>query len=95
MPKIEDHPVPGYSKDGKSSASGKEGPAPGPTSESDYGLFTWQRLLQGTTLTLGCNNVFGQDPPDAFGQGGNAVGYPGFTYDATGRFVYVRLTKKF
>ena len=26
---------------------------------------------------------------------GNSTGYPGFIYDATGRFVYVRLTKKF
>jgi len=32
---------------------------------------------------------------EAFGEGGNGVGYPGFTYDATGRFVYARLTKKF
>ena len=52
-------------------------------------------MLKDTTLTIGCNNVFGQDPPKASGEGGNGVGYPGFTYDATGRFVYVRLTKKF
>ncbi len=95
VPQVEEHPVPGYSSDGKSLAPGKDGSIPSPVAESNYGFFTWQRLLQGTTLTLGCNNVFGQDPPDAFGQGGNAVGYPGFTYDATGRFVYVRLTKKF
>ena len=25
----------------------------------------WQRLLNDTTITLGCNNVFGHDPPDA------------------------------
>lgn len=54
-----------------------------------------QRLLDGTRITVGCNNVFDTDPPFASGQGGNAVGYPGFTYDATGRFVYIRLTKKF
>jgi iron complex outermembrane receptor protein len=53
------------------------------------------RLLKGTTLTIGCNNLFDTDPPFASGQGGNASGYPGFTYDATGRFVYARLTKKF
>jgi outer membrane receptor protein involved in Fe transport len=52
-------------------------------------------MLNGTTFTIGCNNVFDQDPPFASGQGGNSVGYPGFTYDATGRFYYVRLTKKF
>jgi outer membrane receptor protein involved in Fe transport len=52
-------------------------------------------LLRGTIITIGCNNIFGQDPPKAWGEGGNAVGYPGFTYDATGRFVYARLTKRF
>ena len=53
------------------------------------------RLLDGTKITVGCSNLFDKDPPFASGQGGNAVGYPGFTYDSTGRFVYVRLTKKF
>ncbi|MEO5720797.1 MAG: TonB-dependent receptor [Chthoniobacterales bacterium] len=55
----------------------------------------WDRLLTGTKITVGCTNLFDRDPPKAFGQGGNAVGYPGYTYDSTGRFVYVRLTKKF
>ncbi len=55
----------------------------------------WDRLLDGTRITVGCSNLFDTDPPKAFGEGGNAVGYPGFTYDSTGRFVYVRLTKKF
>ncbi len=62
---------------------------------SNYSIPSWHQLLQNLTLTIGCNNVFGQDPPRASGEGGNGVGYPGFTYDATGRFVYVRLTKKF
>jgi iron complex outermembrane recepter protein len=52
-------------------------------------------FLKGTTLTVGCLNLFDKDPPFASGQGGNSVGYPGFTYDATGRFYYIRLTKKF
>jgi iron complex outermembrane receptor protein len=76
---------PSTSKDSKAtvttSASGK--------------LSFWETLLKGTTFTIGCNNVFDKDPPFASGQGGNSVGYPGFTYDATGRFYYVRLTKKF
>jgi len=55
----------------------------------------WQRALNGLRITLGCNNIFDKDPPQAFGEGGNAVGYPGFTYDSTGRFVYIRVTKKF
>jgi outer membrane receptor protein involved in Fe transport len=62
---------------------------------SNYSRTVWDHLLRGTIITIGCNNIFGQDPPKAWGEGGNAVGYPGFTYDATGRFVYARLTKKF
>jgi outer membrane receptor protein involved in Fe transport len=52
-------------------------------------------MLKGTVFTIGCNNIFDKDPPFASGFGGNSVGYPGFTYDSTGRFYYVRLTKKF
>jgi hypothetical protein len=73
------------SKDGKNSVS---------TDASGH-LSFWDTLLNGTTFTVGCTNVFDTDPPFASGQGGNSVGYPGFTYDATGRFVYVRLLKKF
>jgi iron complex outermembrane receptor protein len=58
-------------------------------------LSFWDSLLKGTTFTVGCINLFDTDPPFASGQGGNSVGYPGFTYDSTGRFYYVRLTKKF
>lgn len=76
---------PSTSKDSKATVS---------TSASNR-LSFWDTLLKGTTFTIGCNNVFDTDPPFASGQGGNSVGYPGFTYDATGRFYYVRLTKKF
>ncbi|MGI8821673.1 MAG: TonB-dependent receptor plug domain-containing protein [Chthoniobacterales bacterium] len=74
----------GYSKDGK-----------GSTVAASSQLTLCDRLLDGTRITVGCTNLFDKDPPKAFGQGGNAVGYPGYTYDATGRFVYIRLTKKF
>jgi len=73
------------SKDGKSSV----------TTDASGSLSFWDTLLNGTTFTVGCNNVFDKDPPFSSGQGGNSVGYPGFTYGATGRFVYVRLLKKF
>jgi hypothetical protein len=72
----------------------KDSKSTAPVTESTT-MTLWDHLLKGTTLTIGCNNVFDQDPPFASGQGGNSVGYPGFTYDATGRFVYLRLTKKF
>jgi hypothetical protein len=73
-----------YSKDDKSAPS-----------TSAATTSAWDRILEGTVFTVGCKNVFDKDPPFASGQGGNSVGYPGFTYDSTGRFIYVRLTKKF
>ena len=47
-----------------------------------------------TKLTLGCNNLLDKDPPFASSFAGNSNGYPGFIYNATGRFVYVGLEKK-
>jgi len=97
LPVVETNPVPGYSKSAKEVVRGKDG-QPKETAAvqtSNYGHDVWWYLLHGTTITVGCNNVFGQDPPFANGEDGNAAGYPGFTYDSTGRFVYVRLTKKF
>jgi iron complex outermembrane recepter protein len=94
---VEEKPVAGYSKNGKDAARGKDGTVREPASAqtSNYTNDVWSRLLTGTIVTIGCNNIFGTDPPHAFGEGGNSVGYPGYTYDATGRFVYVRMTKKF
>jgi iron complex outermembrane receptor protein len=94
---VDTKPVPGYAKDAKDIGRGKDGrPTESAFSQtSNYTQGIFGHLLRGTIITIGCNNIFGQDPPHAFGEGGNAVGYPGFTYDATGRFVYVRLTKRF
>ncbi|MBA3543640.1 MAG: TonB-dependent receptor [Chthoniobacterales bacterium] len=94
---VENQPVAGYSKDAKDMSPGKDGrPMETSTAQSaSYGLPIWQRVLNGTTITVGCDNITGEDPPKAYGFGGNSTGYPGFLYDATGRFVYVQLTKKF
>lgn len=94
---VETAPVPGYSKDPKAIVRGKDGKATETAREqtASFGISPWQQLLKGTIITIGCNDVFGQDPPHAFGEGGNAVSYPGFTYDNVGRFVYAKLTKKF
>ena len=51
---------------------------------------TWKHLLNRTTMTVGCTNVFGHDPPRA----NTTVNYAAFTYDSTGRFVYVSLRKE-
>jgi iron complex outermembrane receptor protein len=94
---VETEGVPGYSNSAKDIVRGKDGAPtePAAAQTSGYGRSVMDHLLRGTILTVGCNNVFDKDPPKAYGEGGNAVGYPGFTYDATGRFIYVKLTKKF
>jgi iron complex outermembrane receptor protein len=94
---VEANPVPGYSKGEKEIVRAKDGtPLEKASAQtSKYNRSVLDHLLRGTIITIGCNDVFGQDPPKAFGEGGNAVGYPGFTYDPTGRFVYGRLTKRF
>jgi outer membrane receptor protein involved in Fe transport len=81
-------PVAGYAKD--KSSSGKE-PQPEGSPAAQMTNCTWQRLLNDTTITLGCNDVFGQDPPASAG----IENYPDFIYDSTGRFVYLSLTKRF
>jgi outer membrane receptor protein involved in Fe transport len=87
---VETAPVPGYAKDAASSGDGKS-PESTAAQTANFGLPTWKRLLNRTTVTLGCNDVFGHDPPHA-----NAVAnYPDFLYDSTGRFVYASLQKKF
>jgi iron complex outermembrane recepter protein len=94
---VETNPVPGYSKGEKEVLRGKDG-APRETASaqtSNYGRSVLDRLLRGSIITIGCNNVFDQDPPQAFGEDGNGQNYPGFTYNSTGRFVYARFTKKF
>jgi hypothetical protein len=56
----------------------------------------WKTILNNSTVTVGCNNIFGQDPPAMFGIFfANANNYPGFEYDNIGRFWYVELKKKF
>jgi iron complex outermembrane receptor protein len=92
-PPVEAAPVPGYSKGGKE-VVGKEKEAP-PTAA--YSMPCWKTILNNSTITIGVNDIFGEDPPHAFGyELGNANGYPAFgDYNDMGRFWYVRLVKKF
>jgi len=82
---VESKAVAGYSKDGKDGNIE-------PRQTANYSMPSWKNLLNHTWVTIGCNNVFGQDPPRALA---SAFGYPSAIYDATGRFVYVSLKKKF
>ncbi len=83
----------GYAKDPSKTERTKDGqPAESTAAQiANYGIPIWKRILNGTTVTLGCNNVFGHDPPDT----NTGTNYADFAYDSTGRFVYVGLTKKF
>ncbi len=93
-PPVESQPVAGYSKGGKEVMTGKDGKAI--ESTAAYTMPCWKTLLNNSTLTVGCNNVFGQDPPAMVGLFfGNANNYPAFEYDNIGRFWYVELKKKF
>jgi hypothetical protein len=91
---VESQPVAGYSKGGKEVMTDNKGKQI--ESTAAYAMPCWQTLFNNTTFTVGCNNVFGQDPPKEFGfQFGNSTNYPGFSYDNLGRFVYFELKKKF
>ena len=93
-PPVEQAPVAGYSKGGKEVLTSKDGKAV--ESTAAYEMPCWKTILNNSTITLGCNNVFGQDPPKQFGFFfANANNYPGFQYDNIGRFWYVELKKKF
>jgi iron complex outermembrane recepter protein len=93
---VEPQPVAGYSKGSDQVRRGKNGNAMEATQTANDSLPCWKTLLNNTSLTAGCNNVFGQDPPRAYGSLFiNPFGYPGSIYDSTGRFVYVSLKKKF
>ena len=87
----ERNPVAGYSKNTGDASIGKDGKQIETANEQtvDYELPVWKQLLNHTMVTLGCTDIFGQDPPTSVGN------YPLFLYDPTGRFVYASLTKKF
>ncbi len=76
------------SKDAKSMMDGKGSPgvAGAPT------MSPIQRLLDGTTVAVGCNNIFDEDPP--FVANANSATDLSI-YDPFGRFVYFEVTKKF
>ncbi|MEO8439711.1 MAG: hypothetical protein ABI540_05755, partial [Spartobacteria bacterium] len=92
-PPVETQPVAGYAKDSQDITSSGDGqPAQSASAQTaNFALPIWKRVLNNTIVTIGCNDVFGQDPPHA----GTTTNYADFLYDPTGRFVYVSLTKKF
>ena len=86
-------PVPGFAKDGGKNVKMKDGKEKNvmPVSTAEYNPCGWGAWLNNTTISIGMQNVFDEDPPFAAGAGG---------YDASlatikGRFWYVQLKKKF
>ena len=69
--------VAGFAKDGGKNVKMPDGKAKNvmPISTAEYGLCGWRAWLNGTTITLGMQNVFDSDPPFAavaFGNGYDA-----------------------
>ena len=53
----------------------------------------WQRMLWGTKLTVGCNDVFDRQPPSLLGAFND--NYDTSLYSIRNRYYYISLTKKF
>ncbi len=94
LPCEEQQPVAGYAKDGGKNVKMHDGKdknvAPVATACNPCG---WRAWLNGTTVTVGMNNVFDQDPPFVASSFEN--GYDESSSDVKGRFWYVSLKKRF
>jgi outer membrane receptor protein involved in Fe transport len=87
--------VPGLAKDGGKSVKMKDGKEKNviSVSSAEYGCNNWKWWLNNTTISLGLQNVFDQEPPFV------AISFPN-GYDTSlanikGRFWYVELKKRF
>jgi hypothetical protein len=88
---VEANPVAGYSKNASETSATPDNKSTSGIEAANFALPVWKQALNNTIITLGCNNVFGHDPPDA----STGTNYADLLYDSTGRFVYISLTKKF
>ena len=86
--------VAGFAKDGGKNVKMPDGREKRlPISTAEYGACGWRAWLNGTTITLGMQNVFDSDPPFVAVAFGN--GYDASLADVKGRFCYVQLKKRF
>jgi len=87
--------VPGLAKDGGKNVKVPDGQEKNvlPVSTAKYNLCGWRAWLNGTTFTLGMQNVFDSDPP--FVAGSLENNYDESLADVRGRFWYVQLKKRF
>jgi outer membrane receptor protein involved in Fe transport len=88
-------PVPGSAKDGGKNVKMHDGKEKNviPVSTAEYHPCGWRAWLNNTTLTLGLQNVFDEDPPFVAGSFEN--GYDESLATIKGRFWYVQLKKRF
>jgi iron complex outermembrane recepter protein len=87
--------VPGFAKDGGKNVRTHDGKEKNvvPVSTAEYGCSNWKWWLNNTTVTLGMQNVFDEDPPFVAGSFEN--GYDESLATIKGRFWYVGLKKRF
>jgi iron complex outermembrane receptor protein len=87
--------VPGFAKDGGKTVKVNDGKEKNvvPVSTAEYNHCGWRAWLNNTTLTLGLQNVFDEDPPFVAGSFEN--GYDESLATIKGRFWYVQLKKRF
>jgi len=87
--------VAGYAKDGGRNGPLKDGKENHlmPASTAEYNPCGWRSWLNNTTLTLGMDNVFDEEPPFVAATFEN--GFDEVTANAKGRFWYAALKKRF
>jgi len=87
--------VPGFAKDGGKNVKMKDGKEKNvvPVSTAEYGCSNWKWWLNNTTVSLGMQNVFDENPPFVLGNFENA--YDESLTTIKGRFWYVGLKKRF
>jgi iron complex outermembrane recepter protein len=87
--------VPGFAKDGGKNVKTKDGKEKNVmrVSTAEYNPCGWRAWLNNTTITLGMQNVFDEDPPFVAVSAEN--GYDESLATIKGRFWYVQLKKRF
>jgi iron complex outermembrane recepter protein len=87
--------VPDLAKDGGKNVKAKDGKEKNviPVSTAEYNPCGWRAWLNNTTISVGMQNVFDEDPP--FVAGAFENGYDESLATIKGRFWYVQLKKRF
>jgi iron complex outermembrane receptor protein len=94
-PSVAEQEVAGYAKDGGKNVKARDGKDKNvtPVSTAEYNPCGWRAWLNKTTITLGINNLFDEQPP--FVGAAFENGYDEQTANPKGRTWYVALKKRF